>query len=65
MTPCLRGILYRKIGLELASFILFPSHLNSCAYGYLLKDHNPKKEALVKDRTPPLFFLLRRPLNGK
>ena len=33
--------------------------------GILLKDHNPKKEALVKDRTPPLFFLLRIPLNVK
>ena len=33
--------------------------------GTLLKDHNPKKEALVKDRTPPFFFLLRIPLNVK
>ena len=33
--------------------------------GILLKDHNPKKEALVKDRTPPFFFLLRIPLNIK
>lgn len=33
--------------------------------GILLKDHNPKKEALVKDRTPPFFFLLRIPLNVK
>lgn len=33
--------------------------------GILLKDHNPQKEALVKDRTPPFFFLLRIPLNVK
>ena len=33
--------------------------------GILLKDHNPKNEALVKDRTPPFFFLLRIPLNVK
>ena len=33
--------------------------------GILLKDHNPKKEALVKDRTPPCIFLLRIPLNVK
>lgn len=33
--------------------------------GILLKDHNPKKEALVKDRAPPFFFLLRIPLNVK
>ena len=33
--------------------------------GILLKDHNPKKEALVKDRTPPFIFLLRIPLNVK
>ena len=33
--------------------------------GILLKDHNPKKEALVKGRTPPFFFLPRIPLNVK